>query len=67
MAKGKKATRQGKVKVDKTKCVGCSYCKLNCPSFAMVVDDALASPTSTCVLCGICPWVCPVNAITIEQ
>lgn len=52
------------INVDRNRCVGCSYCKLNCPSYAIEVVDAIASPTSKCTKCGVCLWVCPVGAIS---
>lgn len=66
IAATKKKTRQAKVKVDVKKCVGCSYCKLNCPLEAMEVKEAIARVTKACTGCGICVWVCPVNAISLE-
>jgi Fe-S-cluster-containing hydrogenase component 2 len=66
MARKESRARRGKVTIDQKKCVGCSYCKLNCPASAIAVEDALAQVNGDCTLCGLCPWVCPVNAITIS-
>lgn len=54
-----------KLSIARGKCVGCSYCKLNCPADAMIVKAAIARPTKDCTLCGACVWVCPVNAISL--
>jgi len=58
--------KKGKLRIDKERCVGCSYCKLNCTNNSMLVEDAIARPSSECSLCGVCVWVCPVNAIAIS-
>ena len=58
-----KTSKKKKITVANGRCVGCSYCKLNCPADAMVVEDALARPTKNCTRCGTCVWVCPVGAI----
>ncbi len=64
MAK-KKTGKKQKISIAPGLCVGCSYCKLNCPADAIVVDDAIARPTPSCSLCGTCVWVCPVQAISL--
>ncbi len=61
--KGKKKKQAGKIRVASSKCVGCSYCKLNCPVDAMAVEEAVAHTTRDCIRCGTCVWVCPVGAI----
>ena len=60
--KNKKGVKR--IRVSAYKCVGCSYCKLNCPEEAMEVVSAIAHPTKNCTRCGTCIWVCPVGAIT---
>jgi len=63
MKAGKKKYRPA---VASRRCAGCSYCKLNCPEDAMVVERAVARPTEACKACGACVWVCPVGAITLK-
>ncbi len=64
--KSRKPKKKKRLAVASRICVGCSYCKLNCPLDAMVVEEAVASPTEACSACGICVWVCPVGAITLK-
>ncbi len=62
----KQSKKKRKLAFSSRKCVGCSYCKLNCPSDAIIVKDAIARKTQACNLCGLCVWVCPVQAITLN-
>jgi len=58
--------RRRRLSIDSQKCAGCSYCKLNCPAGAMIVEAAIARPTEACTLCEGCLWVCPVGAISLK-
>lgn len=56
------------IKVDKDKCIGipCQLCYIVCPtgSFEMVDDKAVwKHGMELCGECGMCRYVCPVNAI----
>jgi formate hydrogenlyase subunit 6/NADH:ubiquinone oxidoreductase subunit I len=62
-----KSKKKNRPAVASRKCAGCSYCKLNCPADAMVVEKAVARPTGACIACGACVWVCPVGAITLKE
>jgi len=44
-------------------CVGCSYCRLNCPVGAVEWAQGKARITDSCNACGRCLRVCPVLAI----
>jgi formate hydrogenlyase subunit 6/NADH:ubiquinone oxidoreductase subunit I len=55
----------GAILIDEALCVGCSYCKLACPSGAIAVQDATARVTEVCTACEQCLGVCPVDAISV--
>jgi electron transport complex protein RnfB len=61
---GKKTKK--KIRISARLCVGCSYCKLNCPVDAIEVEDALARLIGDCTGCENCIWVCPVGAISLK-
>ncbi|MEN6326185.1 MAG: 4Fe-4S dicluster domain-containing protein, partial [Syntrophomonas sp.] len=52
------------------KCTGCKVCleRFECPS--LVLDEAADKvfiDINTCIGCGVCKYVCPVDAITAEK
>lgn len=53
-------------KIIEPKCMGCSYCRLNC-KFNSIIPNQFSNKMNInlkmCVNCGICIKVCPVNAI----
>jgi len=64
--KAGKKKKMKKLTISVRKCAGCSYCKLNCPRDAIIVEDGIARKTRACNFCGSCVWVCPVQAITLH-
>ncbi|MFH1394142.1 MAG: 4Fe-4S binding protein [Candidatus Micrarchaeota archaeon] len=57
---------RGRIHVDQKKCISCRLCEMNCPTGAIVVDQAskyAIVDRSLCIYCGLCAEVCPVNVI----
>ncbi len=55
------------IKVDSTKCTGCTLCVKACPVAAIEMQDKLAViDLDKCTLCGACVSVCRFKAISIE-
>ena len=57
------------IKVDQDACVGCKLCYELCPtgSYEMTAEgkaDWLQFGMSFCGECGLCRYICPVDAIT---
>ncbi len=58
------------IKVDPEKCVGCSLCIDYCPRDVLRLnDDNIASVAfrDDCWYCDVCTFVCPVQALTVEE
>jgi electron transfer flavoprotein alpha subunit len=56
------------VLVDKTKCIGCGACVVECPVEAIDLDDGLALVDSKkCNDLGKCVSVCPSNALSLPN
>ena len=55
------------LRVDETRCIGCTRCVRACATGGIEVKDRLARPTDACVFCGACIDACPVDAISIER
>ncbi len=54
---------QPALKVNADKCIGCKSCmKIGCPSISFRDGKAVVDHT-TCVGCGVCQQLCPVDAI----
>lgn len=55
------------IRVDETKCNGCSLCVKSCGTNAIEMKDKLATITiESCTMCGACVAACRFNAISIE-
>ena len=55
------------LRVDETRCIGCTRCVRACANGGIEVVNRLAHPTNSCVFCGACIDACPVGAISIER
>ena len=71
-----KATKPGKVTIDRERCKGCGYCVEFCPRDALVMSEELGpkgytlatvADTNKCLGCGLCEIICPEFAIRLEQ
>ncbi len=54
-----------KLKVDATKCVGCSKCAKICPTENIIMKDRMAMGKDKCTVCYRCVNACPKQAITL--
>jgi len=58
--------KQGRVIVDRDKCVGCGLCGNVCVAHNLVIHDSKAEILmNDCVMCGQCSAVCPQKAISL--
>ncbi|WP_423128853.1 [Fe-Fe] hydrogenase large subunit C-terminal domain-containing protein [Gaoshiqia sp. Z1-71] len=56
------------LKVDASKCIGCTHCMQVCPTEAIRIRNGLAViQQKRCVDCGNCMRACPAHAIFVEQ
>ena len=56
------------LKIDDSKCVGCTHCVKKCPTGAVRIKGGKAVINRNwCVDCGECLKSCPVDAIYVEQ
>ena len=69
-----KATRPGRVLIDKERCKGCGYCVEFCPRGVLQMSEELSPKgytlaavveESKCLSCGLCETLCPEFAIYI--
>ncbi|MGE3803309.1 MAG: ATP-binding protein [Gemmataceae bacterium] len=53
--------------LDETRCVGCGWCVLSCPTGCL--EQAGPMPwlprPADCIHCGLCVLLCPVDALTL--
>lgn len=56
------------IKINKEKCIECGLCAKDCfPKNIELVDNKTVVKSPTCMKCGHCIAVCPVNAISIDE
>lgn len=56
------------VLVDKTKCIGCGACVVECPVEALDLIDGIAVVNpEKCIDCGKCIQVCPADALSLPN
>jgi len=54
------------VKIDESKCVGCSACVDTCPVSALSMEsDKATVDEATCIDCSACVGACPTEAISL--
>lgn len=54
--------------IDKTRCIGCGACVVECPVDALdLVDGIVVVNHEKCIRCGKCVRVCPANALNLER
>lgn len=58
--------KNGAVRIDAEKCVGCYMCVGFCPEQAMFVHKDINEPIK-CMACGACVRACPTGAIYLEE
>lgn len=54
-----------KLKIDRTKCVGCGTCVEHCPKNNLMLREGKAQAKGDCTMCYRCINTCPVQAITL--
>jgi len=71
-----KATKPGKVLINKERCKGCGYCVEFCPRGALMMSEELnpkgyhlaaVADESKCLGCGLCEVICPEFAIHLAS
>ena len=61
-----KQDKNGVIRIDKNKCVGCLSCVGFCDYLAMYYHHDEVVPFK-CVACGLCANSCPTGALTLEK
>jgi ferredoxin len=54
-----------KLKINRSRCVGCGKCAELCPMKNIIVDNGLAEAGDMCTMCYRCINTCPKQAITL--
>ncbi|MDL2295287.1 nitroreductase family protein [Lachnospiraceae bacterium OttesenSCG-928-E19] len=55
------------VQIDKSKCIGCKKCSIDCLANNIDIVDKKAKIKGDCILCGHCVAVCPTSAVSIPE
>ncbi|HVJ48619.1 FAD-binding protein [Desulfitobacterium sp.] len=56
------------VNIDKSKCIGCGACTVECPVEALeLVDGIVEVNAEKCTNCGSCVKVCPADALSLPE
>jgi 2-oxoglutarate ferredoxin oxidoreductase subunit delta len=64
------------IKIDETKCKGCSLCVINCPKKCIEMSDSFGVTgyypakfvrPADCIGCGMCAQICPDLAIGVYK
>ncbi len=54
-----------KAEINQDLCIGCDQCRQNCRFDAIILNDKYKVDDYGCEGCGVCEYVCPVEAITM--
>jgi len=58
----------GKVEINRNKCIYCGACAGVCPVLALRLNDIIMEwDKDKCVLCGSCEKICPAGAIKVKR
>ena len=55
------------VKIEQSLCIGCAKCVKDCVSGVLHIDQGKAAVRESCMQCGHCGAVCPVEAVAIRE
>jgi formate hydrogenlyase subunit 6/NADH:ubiquinone oxidoreductase subunit I len=61
-----KVRKEGGVRIDLNKCIGCKNCKDACPLGAIFWDEEANKPL-VCIYCGYCAKFCPHHVLALEK
>lgn len=68
-SRDKEFIKMRKAANDKTRCVACGVCALQCPREAISIYKGCYAEVDIikCVGCGICEMSCPAGSITVSE
>jgi 2-oxoglutarate ferredoxin oxidoreductase subunit delta len=70
-----KASKPGRITIEKERCKGCSFCTEFCPRDVLAMSQEINSKGYTlatvtdekkCLACGLCEVICPEYAIKVN-